>query len=691
MRAAHPPHFVVAVQAVDFRVVGARLRPMATEDSTFEIRLGRIGRDPAPRLGQVRAAVRAATRTARGPRQGGKQPSVRAHFVKGAKSRARPVSVAQRRVVVKVRYAANAGGRGAPLRAHVAYLAREGGRPGERLEAPVEKATELSRSVDYLDRTAVAREAKFPFYDSSQVGLDARALTATWADDPRHFRMIVSAEDGEALGDLKPFVREVMAGLETKLGVKLQWVAVDHHDTDNPHTHVLIRGRRPDGQELFIPSKLIASGIREHAQEIVTRVLGPRLNVDLVRERAAEIDLKALTSLDRELRAGVAGGVVRSTRSDLAARLERLEGWGLAKRERAGWRLAPDLVPALKAMAEREDVERIAARYQRAGETMPLLEADRASPSLGELVHLGPADEFGDRFLAIVETGRGELRYARFEKADDLAILADAQPGAIVTLTPNIPAVRPSDEAVARIASRTGGLYSIDQHLGVETNADIGLAGANVRRLEAMRRMNLIHRRTDGTFEIGPDHMDKALAFEERLAKRAPFAARVLSYWSLEEQVHAAGLTHMDRVLAGEAASPDGGGRLHEAYDDALQRRRLFLIEQGWMGGGDRTLSRQAIQQMAQVELSARAHDLARDLGLPVQTHVPNRVAGVYAQRIDLAQGRMALILGDRQAFLVPWRPPLERFAGRQVEGVLRGQGLSWSLSRGLGINLPPM
>jgi hypothetical protein len=68
-----------------------------------------------------------------------------------------------------------------------------------------------------------------------------------------------------------------------------------------------------------------------------------------------------------------------------------------------------------------------------------------------------------------------------------------------------------------------------------------------------------------------------------------------------------------------------------------------------------------------------------------------NSVRVVYAQRIDLAQGRMALIVGDRQASLVPWRPVMERFAGREIEGVWRGQGISWGLSRGLGISLPPM
>jgi hypothetical protein len=58
---------------------------------------------------------------------------------------------------------------------------------------------------------------------------------------------------------------------------------------------------------------------------------------------------------------------------------------------------------------------------------------------------------------------------------------------------------------------------------------------------------------------------------------------------------------------------------------------------------------------------------------------------------VDLAQGRVALILQDRQAYIVPWRPALERFAGREVEGVMRGQTLSWGLARGVGPSLPPM
>jgi hypothetical protein len=274
-----------------------------------------------------------------------------------------------------------------------------------------------------------------------------------------------------------------------------------------------------------------------------------------------------------------------------------------------------------------------------------------------------------------------------------LAALADIQPGAIVAFEPNEPTIRPSDEAVARVARQTGGVYSAEAHAGLEPHVDQRMLAANIRRLEAMRRTGLVERGPEGAFAVGQDHLATALAFEERLVRRAPFQAQVASYWSLSEQIDALGSTQLDRVLAGEIDSPPGEGPVARNFANALQQRRLFLIEQGWMGEHHHLLPQQALQRMAQAELSGLAKDLSAELGVPVLTYNAHRVSGVYARRIDMAQGRMALILGERQAHLVPWRPPLERFAGREVTGVMRGQGLSWSLSRGmeLGIGMPPM
>jgi hypothetical protein len=399
----------------------------------------------------------------------------------------------------------------------------------------------------------------------------------------------------------------------------------------------------------------------------------------------------AVTSLDRELAAGARAGVLMPTRPDLIARLERLEGWGLAERRTAGWRIEEGLVTRLRAMASHEDVVRMVASAQPGREPRLILEADRGAPVIGELVHIGRVDEIGDQFLAVVETGAGELRYARFERPQDLAILAGAEPGAIVSFEPNVPTIRPSDEAVARIASSGGGIYSPRIHSELEPGVDPRILAANVRRLEVMRRMGLVRRSGNGEFIVGQGHLANAMAFEERLVRRAPFSAQVASYWSLNEQVEARAPAYLDRVLIGDADGPSGGARIAREFEQALQQRRLFLIEQGWMAPHEAAPSRQTIQRLAQLELTNRARVLSGELGIRVLTYDAHQVSGVYARRIDLAQGRMALIVGDRQANLVPWRPALERFAGREVEGVMRGQGLSWSLSRGPGIHLPPM
>jgi hypothetical protein len=91
------------------------------------------------------------------------------------------------------------------------------------------------------------------------------------------------------------------------------------------------------------------------------------------------------------------------------------------------------------------------------------------------------------------------------------------------------------------------------------------------------------------------------------------------------------------------------------------------------------------------LELERTARALERDIGLPVLTHHQNRLEGVYARRIDLAQGRMALIVRNEVAHLVEWRPALEQFAGRQVQGIARGRSIAWSLAKGRSINLPMM
>ena len=101
----------------------------------------------------------------------------------------------------------------------------------------------------------------------------------------------------------------------------------------------------------------------------------------------------------------------------------------------------------------------------------------------------------------------------------------------------------------------------------------------------------------------------------------------------------------------------------------------------------DKRRPRQVLEDMKAHELRTTAKVLTREVGLPVGLG-SGTVSGIYARRIDLAQGRVALIVGDQTAQLVPWRSALERFAGQNVMGVQRGQSISWSLQRGIGLSL---
>jgi hypothetical protein len=209
-------------------------------------------------------------------------------------------------------------------------------------------------------------------------------------------------------------------------------------------------------------------------------------------------------------------------------------------------------------MADHDDIARAIAPKVQGRLPQLLLGADHTMPVMGELLHYGPTDDFGDRFVAVIETGAGELRYARFERPQDLAVLVDIQPGSMVTFEPNEPTLRPSDIAVARVADQTGGVYSVAAHTSLEPYADRRVMEANIRRLENMRRLGLVEGLGNGEFHVG-DHLTAALAFEEKLVRRAPFSAEVASYWSLGEQIARDDRTNRTRFHAGPISAIAGG------------------------------------------------------------------------------------------------------------------------------------
>ncbi len=194
---------------------------------------------------------------------------------------------ARQRAGVKIHYFNHGGGGGAALKAHARYVARDAAdrEDGEEVLLPSEdrasRQDEIERGRAHADYLSRGPGAASPFYDATAEGVDGAARAADWAArDKRHFRLILAPERGELIADLPAFTREVMARAEAQLGARLSWVAVDHHDTDNPHTHLILRGRRADGKDLILPKDFVRHGLRNIARDVATEWLGPRSPAD---------------------------------------------------------------------------------------------------------------------------------------------------------------------------------------------------------------------------------------------------------------------------------------------------------------------------------------------------------------------------------------------------------------------------
>lgn len=568
------------------------------------------------------------------------------------------------------------------------------------------KAAQLH--LRYIQRDGVTRDGSpGELYDAAQDRADGKAFLDRSSGDRHQFRFIVAAEDAAAYDDLKDFTRRLMRRMEQDLDTRLDWVAVDHFNTGHPHSHVVLRGRDEQGQDLVIARDYIARGLRERAQEIVTLDLGPRTDLEIEGRLRQEVEQDHFTSLDRtllreagegrELSMGVVQGSdhARFRQALKAGRLQMLKRLELAEEIRPGrWRLHPELEPTLRRMGERDDIIKAMHRAMREKGTGRAAvdyaiydPAERhARPLTGRVVQVGLADEINDRHFAIVDGVDGRTHYI------EIGRIADAQPmptGGIVAVVPKIAAARQADRNVAEIAARHDGRYSAGIHHAEDSGAGKEFVRSHIRRLEAIRRATgTVEREADGIWRIPPDHLDKAAAYEATRVREQPVIVTTLSAAPLERLVTAEAATWLDRTLIGEDTITLSNGGFGWAVQDAQQRRRYWLLQQGLcreQAGG--TIYRaDLIAVLRRRELLRVATQLSAELGLPyAETDSGQRVEGRYRRRLDLISGRFALIETAREFALLPWRPVLERQLGKPVTGIMRGDSVSWSLGRRRG------
>jgi len=145
---------------------------------------------------------------------------------------------------------------------------------------------------------------------------------------------------------------------------------------------------------------------------------------------------------------------------------------------------------------------------------------------------------------------------------------------------------------------------------------------------------------------------------------------------------------------AGRDQCPLAKSRFRAGVREALDRRADELVRQGhaWRTPeGERRANANLIGTLQHKEVERAGRELAAEPGLAfVAVEDGQTVRGKLLGSVQLGSGRFAMI-GDGLDFsLVPWRPVIESEIGREVMGVMRGDGISWQLGRArtLGIGL---
>ncbi|HWS25775.1 MAG TPA: relaxase/mobilization nuclease and DUF3363 domain-containing protein [Xanthomonadales bacterium] len=561
-------------------------------------------------------------------------------------------------------------------------------------------ARSTTTHLRYVERDGVGRDGEpGQAYGSTTDNADLVAFEERGREDRHQFRFIVSPEDAEQLDDLRRYTRHLMSRMEADLGTSLDWVAVNHWNTDNPHTHVVLRGKDDTGKDLIISRDYIAQDMRERAAELATEWLGQRTDLEIQQSLRWEVDQERWTNLDRTLQREAQGGLIhinqptedpkrRQLRVLLIGRLQRLQHMELAHESSPGvWAVQADAEQVLRTMGERGDIVRT---MQRAMSGVPrdlaVFDAgENARPVVGRVAAKGMADELYDRGYLVVDGTDGKAHYIALNAKAEL----EQYPVGSVVEARGSAEIRASDKNIAALA--VDGLYRTDHHLtmataqATPTHDPKEVVDAHVRRLEALRRAGIVERVAEGVWRVPTDLPERGRQYDAQ--RLGGVSVELRSHLPIERQVRVIGATWLDQqLIAGASGIADNGfgGEVREA----LRQRSDFLVKQGLAErrGSRVVLARNLLATLRGREIEGAAKTIAVETGLTHRAVADGeRVTGTYRRSVQLASGRFAM-LDDGMGFsLVPWKPVVEQRLGQQVSAIVRGASVTWELGRQRG------
>jgi type IV secretory pathway VirD2 relaxase len=297
----------------------------------------------------------------------------------------------------------------------------------------------------YVARESATQEGdpKSVGFDGHGESIDIAARLESWqkAGDERLWKLIVSPEFGDR-ADLKRLTRDLVSRMEKDLGMPLEWVAVAHYNTEHPHVHMALRGIGAEGRPLHLSRDYIKLGIREIAEDLCTRQLGHRTELDAAVAQRREVQQHRYTSLDRIIKRDAEkaaeadspfftvamnqgrdglGRMAQLVGQHTAERLKFLESMGLAESTGPNtWRVRQDFESVLRAMQRSADRQKMLAAHGvlMSDERLPLavLDLRRLTTLEGRILVHGEEDSGrqAGRSYFMLEGTDGQVHYVYY-------------------------------------------------------------------------------------------------------------------------------------------------------------------------------------------------------------------------------------------------------------------------------------
>jgi type IV secretory pathway VirD2 relaxase len=581
----------------------------------------------------------------------------------------------------------------------------------------------MSRAVDahlrYLERDGVTRDGeRGKAYSAFENEAAGNTFVERGREDRHQFRFIVAPEDAAEMADLRGFTRDLMRQMELDLATRLDWVAVDHHNTGHPHTHIIVRGVLDDGRILNIAGDYIAHGIRHRASELVTRELGHQSEIELQTKLQNEVEAERVTRLDKmllseqqeqgviDLRPGEgATFLVRENRHLMISRIRRLERYGVATELEPGrWTLSDRAEQVLKELDHRNEVINSVHRAltknglaEERGISQFALHGEGSGEKIvGRVLAKGLAgDEMGERVYLVVDGIDGRVHHMELK---DASWIEEVGRDMIVEAAPVVSGPRPADRNIASNAEADNGIYRRSRHLervrgsferqGKDPEAFVR---SHVRRLEALRRAGHVERIDADNWKVPKDIVERGQAYDLSQGGNG-LRIRTLSAICLDRQIASDGATWLDRQIIAEDRSEIRDSGFGREVNKAISRRARLLVEMGLATAKDGhvRVPVDTVATLERREIERVGHQMARERGLTYMPanagkYISGRLAGVAS----LVSGRFAMIDNGLGFQLVPWQPLLEKRIGQHITGLQRdGDGIEWTFGRNRGLSL---